>query len=67
MTRTNNHCEHSSSSRRSSSSLSATTQSASNETKDIIKQNELTIQKLLLELQDDLKKTKEFYNTSRDV
>lgn len=29
-------------------------------------QNELTIQKLLLELQDDLKKTKEYYNISRD-
>jgi len=67
MTRTNNNCEHSSSSRRSSSSLSATTQSTSNETKDIIHQNELTIQKLLLELQDDLKKTKEYYNTSRDA
>ena len=67
MTRTNNNCEHSSSSRRSSSSLSATTQSASNETKDLIDQNELTIQKLLLELQDDLKKTKEYYNTSREL
>lgn len=67
MTRTNNNCEHSSSSRRSSSSLSATTQSTSNETKDLVDQNELTIQKLLLELQDDLKKTKEYYNTSREL
>jgi len=66
MTRTNTNSEHSSS-RRSSSSLSATAQSASNETKNIINQNELTIQKLLLELQDDLKKTKECYNTSRDA
>jgi hypothetical protein len=66
MTRTNNNSEHSSS-RRSSSSLSANAHSASNETKDIINQNELTIQKLLLELQNDLKKTKEYYNTSRDA
>lgn len=72
MTRTNNNCERPSS-RRSSSSLSTTTtttttnHSASNETKDVITQNELTIQKLLLELQDDLKKTKDCYNTSRDA
>jgi hypothetical protein len=66
MPRTNNNSEHSSS-RRSSSSSSATTESSSNETNDIIHQNELTIQKRLLELQDDLKKTKEYYNTSRDA
>ncbi|CAF1655673.1 unnamed protein product, partial [Didymodactylos carnosus] len=36
------------------------------DTKDIIANNELTIQKLLLELQDDLKKTKSCYNQSRD-
>jgi hypothetical protein len=66
MTRTNNNSEQSSS-RRSSSSLSATAQSLTNETNDIIHQNELTIQKRLLELQDDLKKTKEYYNTSRDA
>jgi len=68
MTRTNNNnnnnSEHSSS-RRSSSSLStipqqtaSTSSSLLNESKDIINQNELTIQKLLLELQDDLKKQK---------
>jgi hypothetical protein len=66
MTRTNNNSEHSSS-RRSSSSSSTFTQSSSTDAKDIIDQNELTIQKLLLELQDDLKKTKEYYNTSRDA
>jgi len=70
MTRTNHNIERPSS-RRSSSSLSAvtstTTQSSSNETKDIVTQNELTIQRLLLELQDDLKKTKDCYNTSRDA
>jgi hypothetical protein len=66
MTRTNNNSEHSSS-RRSSSSLSAIAQSSSTEAKDIINQNELTIQKLLLELQNDLKKTKDHYNTSRDA
>jgi hypothetical protein len=76
MTRTNNNnnnnSEHSSS-RRSSSSLStipqqtaSTSSSLLNESKDIINQNELTIQKLLLELQDDLKKTKEYHNISRD-
>src|SRR5690349_4052834 len=59
MTRTRNNSEHSSS-RRSSSSVST-------ESKDVIKQNELTIQKLLFELQDDLKKTKDYYNTSRDA
>ncbi|UJR22246.1 hypothetical protein I4U23_025307 [Adineta vaga] len=37
------------------------------DSKDVITQNELTIQKLLLELQDDLKKTKNQYNTSRDI
>ncbi len=66
MTRTNTNSEQSLS-RRSSPALSAIAQSSSNETKDIISQNELTIQKLLLELQDDLKRTKECYNTSRDA
>ena len=66
MTRTNNTSEHSSS-RRSSSSSSAIARSSSAEAKDIINQNELTIQKLLLDLQNDLKKTKEYYNTSRDA
>ncbi|CAF1140505.1 unnamed protein product [Rotaria sp. Silwood1] len=66
MTRTNNNSEYSSS-RRSSSSSSSIAQSSSIETTDIISQNELKIQRLLLELQDDLKKTKECYNTSRDV
>lgn len=66
MTRTNHNSEHSSS-RRSSSSLSTIAQSTTNNTKDVISQNELTIQKLLLDLQDDLKKTKECYNTSRDA
>ncbi|CAF0770784.1 unnamed protein product [Adineta ricciae] len=56
------------SSRRSSSSLSATLQSSTTtDSKDIITQNELSIQKLLLELQDDLKKTKDQYNISRDA
>jgi len=69
MTRTNNSSEHSSSRRSSSSSSSATvqSQSSSTEAKEIINQNELTIQKLLLELQNDLKKTKEYYNTSHDA
>lgn len=66
MTRTNNVSEHSPS-RTSSSSSSAIAQPSSTEPKDIINQNELTIQKLLLELQDDLKKTKECYTTSRDA
>lgn len=66
MTRTNNTSEYSSS-RRSSSSSTIITQSSSTEAKDVIGQNELKIQKLLLELQDDLKKTKECYNTSRDA
>jgi hypothetical protein len=66
MTRTNNNSEHSPS-RTSSSSSSAIAQPSSTEPKDIINQNELTIQKLLLELQDDLKKTKECYNSSRDA
>lgn len=56
-----------SSPRRSSTSLSTTAPSFSVDAKDVIAQNELTIQKLLLELQDDLKGTKEQYNTSRDV
>lgn len=66
MTRANNNSEYSSS-RRSSSSLSTIAQSATNDTKDIVNQKELIIQKLLLELQDDLKKTKECYNTSHDA
>ena len=66
MTRTNNVSEHSPS-RTSSSSSSAIAQPSSTEPKDIINQNELTIQKLLLELQDDLKKTKECYNVSREA
>ena len=68
MTRTNNNnnIDHSPS-RTSSSSSSAVAQPSSTEPKDIINQNELTIQKLLLELQDDLKKTKEYYNSSRDA
>jgi len=66
MTRTNNNVEHSPS-RTSSSSSSAIAQPSSTEPKDIIHQNELTIQKLLLELQDDLKQTKECYNASRDA
>lgn len=71
MTRTNNNNNNNnnidhSPSRTSSSSSSAIAQSSSTEPKDIINQNELTIQKLLLELQDDLKQTKECYNTSRD-
>ena len=64
MTRANNNVEHSPS---RTSSSSAIAQSSSTEPKDIINQNELTIQKLLLELQDDLKKTKEYYNASRDA
>ena len=63
MTRTNHH----SPSRTSSSSSSAVGQSSSTDSKEIIAQNELTIQKLLLELQDDLKKTKDCYNSSRDA
>ncbi len=66
MTRTNNNIEHSPSCT-SSSSSSAIAQPSSTEPKDIINQNELTIQKLLLELQDDLKQTKECYNESRDA
>lgn len=67
MTRSNTNSEYLSS-RRSSSSLSATLQSSTTtDSKDIITQNELTIQKLLLELQDDLKKTKDQYNISRDA
>lgn len=73
MTRTNhnntnnNHHIERSPSRTSSSSSSAIAQPSSTEPKDIINQNELTIQKLLLELQDDLKQTKECYNDSRDA
>ncbi|CAF0929658.1 unnamed protein product [Adineta steineri] len=66
MTRTNTNSEYSST-RRSSSSLSTIIPSTSNESKDVITQNELTIQKLLLELQDDLKQTKDHYNISRDA
>lgn len=66
MTRTNNNNIEHSPSRTSSSSSSAIAQPSSTEPKDIINQNELTIQKLLLELQDDLKQTKECYNQSRD-
>ncbi|CAF1610101.1 unnamed protein product [Rotaria magnacalcarata] len=66
MTRTNPNIEHSPS-RTSSSSSSAIAQSSSTEPKDIINQNELTIQNLLLELQDNLKETKECYNVSRDA
>ena len=57
------------SSRRSSSLSSSIVQSSSSssETTDIISQNELKIQKLLLELQDDLKKVKDCYNNSRDT
>jgi hypothetical protein len=65
MPRTRNNSEHSSS--RRSSSSSTVVQSSTTDSKDIISQNELTIQKLLLELQEDLKKTKECYNTSRDT
>lgn len=60
MTRTNHH-----SPSRTSSTVSHTT--SNNDGKEIISQNELTIQKLLLELQDDLKKTKDCYNSSRDA
>jgi hypothetical protein len=67
MTRTNNNNIDHSPSRTSSSSSSAIAQPSSTEPKDIINQNELTIQKLLLELQDDLKQTKECYNASRDA
>ncbi|CAF0734525.1 unnamed protein product [Adineta ricciae] len=67
MTRTNNNNIEHSPSRTSSSSSSAIAQPSSTEPKDIINQNELTIQKLLLELQDDLKQTKECYNQSRDA
>jgi hypothetical protein len=67
MTRTNNNNEHSPSRTSSSSSSAAIAQSSSTEPKDIINQNELTIQNLLLELQDDLKKTKDNYNSSRDT
>jgi hypothetical protein len=68
MTRTNNtnNIDHSPS-HTSSSSSSAVAQPSSTEPKDIINQNELAIQKLLLELQDDLKQTKECYNSSRDA
>ena len=66
MTRTNNNLDHSPS-RTSSSSSSAIAQPSSTEPKDIINQNENVIQKLLLELQDDLKQTKECYNASRDA
>ena len=68
MTRTNNNSniDHSPS-RTSSSSSSAIAQPSSTEPKDIINQNEIVIQKLLLELQDDLKQTKDCYNTSRDA
>lgn len=66
MTRTNPNLDHSPS-RTSSSSSSVIAQSSSTEPKDIINQNELTIQKLLLELQDDLKQTKDCYNASRDA
>lgn len=65
MTRTNHHSH--SPSRRSSSSSSALQSNSSTDPKEIINQNELTIQKLLLELQNDLKKTKECYNASRDA
>lgn len=67
MTRTNNNNIDHSPSRTSSSSSSAVAQPSSTEPKDIINQNELTIQKLLLELQDDLKQTKDCYNASRDA
>ncbi|CAF0734417.1 unnamed protein product [Adineta ricciae] len=67
MTRTNNNNIEHSPSRTSSSSSSAIAQPSSTEPKDIINQNELTIQKLLLELQDDLKQTKDCYNQSRDA
>ncbi|CAF1047993.1 unnamed protein product [Adineta steineri] len=67
MTRTNNSNIEHSPSHTSSSSSSAVAQPSSTEPKDIINQNELTIQKLLLELQDDLKQTKECYNSSRDA
>lgn len=66
MTRTNNNLDHSPS-RTSSSSSSAIAQPSSTEPKDIINQNENVIQKLLLELQDDLKQTKECYNASREA
>lgn len=66
MTRTNNNLDHSPS-RTSSSSSSAVAQPSSTEPKDIVNQNEISIQKLLLDLQDDLKQTKDCYNTSRDA
>ena len=66
MTRANNIAEQSPS-RTSSSSSSAVAHASSTEPKDIINHNELAIQKLLLELQDDLKKTKDCYNASRDA
>jgi hypothetical protein len=66
MTRTNNNNIEHSPSRTSSSSSSAIAQPSSTEPKDIVNQDELTIQKLLLELQDDLKQTKDYYNASRD-